>query len=406
MTGKKKQRPGSLVSAATVFLCVWAAEFGHGASTDIPALPDTASADAMLSARSLVRTGDRARLQRVMVRANQGDPVTIAVIGGSITAGAAATQPEKRYGNLVAQWWRLKFPPAKLRFVNAGIGATGSDYGALRAERDLLSKQPDFVVVEYAVNDRNTQAAAETLEGLVRQILKQPNQPAVMLLFTMNRAGDNAQEWHSKIGSHYGLPMVSFRDALWPEIQSGRRKWEDVEADQVHPNDRGHAYCAAFITAVLDEVLRTLPPPDRLPPVMTLPQPLLSDLFERVALHEADALRPAVNNGWAYDPKISAWKSEQPGSVIEFEVAGRVVFTMHYVVKGPMGKSRVIVDGKEVRELNAWFDQTWGGYRQLNEVARWRETGKHRVRFELLETKEPGNEFRILGIGTAGFQSQ
>jgi hypothetical protein len=147
MTGKKKQRPGSLVSAATVFLCVWAAEFGHGASTDIPALPDTASADAMLSARSLVRTGDRARMQRVMVRASQGDPVTVAVIGGSITAGAAATQQEKRFGNLVAQWWRLNFPRAKIRFVNAGIGATGSDYGALRAERDLLSKQPDFVVV-------------------------------------------------------------------------------------------------------------------------------------------------------------------------------------------------------------------------------------------------------------------
>ena len=52
------------------------------------------------------------------------------------------------------------------------------------------------------------------------------------------------------------------------------------------------------------------------------------------------------------------------------------------------------------------FDQTWGGYRQLNEVARWNEAGKHRVRFELLETKEPGNEFRILGIGTAGLQSQ
>lgn len=86
----------------------------------------------------------------------------------------------------------------------------------------------------------------------------------------------------------------------------------------------------------------------------------------------------------------------------EFEVMGRVVFTMHYVVKGPMGKTRVIVDGKEVRELNAWFDQTWGGYRQLNEVARWKESGKHRVRFELLETKEPGNEFQILGIGTAG----
>ena len=136
------------------------------------------------------------------------------------------------------------FPQAQVTFVNAGIGATGCNFGALRAQRDLLSKRPDFVVVEYACNDANTQAAAETLEGLLRQILKQPNQPAVIMLFMMARGGRNAQEWHSKVGRHYGLPMVSFRDAFWPEIEAGRMKWEDVIADQVHPNDRGHACCA------------------------------------------------------------------------------------------------------------------------------------------------------------------
>lgn len=78
---------------------------------------------------------------------------------------------------------------------------------------------------------------------------------------------------------------------------------------------------------------------------------------------------------------------------------------MHYVVKGPMGKARVSLDGREVRELNGWFDQNWGGYRQTNEVARLAAPGKHRVRFELLDAKSPlstGHEFRILGLGTAG----
>ncbi|MGV3757553.1 MAG: SGNH/GDSL hydrolase family protein [Verrucomicrobiota bacterium] len=207
-------------------------------------------------ARSLVSAGDTARLQRVLTTAREGKPIVVGVIGGSITQGAKATKAELRYGNLVAQWWRTNFPNCKVEFVNAGIGATGSNYGALRAGRDLLAKNPDFIVVEYAVNDVNTKEMAETLEGLIRQILKAPNQPAVVMLFTMNKSGNNAQEWHSKVGAHYGIPMVSFRDALWPEIQAGKLKWEDVEADEVHPNDRGHAYAAEFVTRFIDSVAK------------------------------------------------------------------------------------------------------------------------------------------------------
>jgi len=44
------------------------------------------------------------------------------------------------------------------------------------------------------VNDPNTQTAAETLEGLVRQILEATNKPAVQLMFMMNEEGGNAQE--------------------------------------------------------------------------------------------------------------------------------------------------------------------------------------------------------------------
>jgi lysophospholipase L1-like esterase len=287
--------------------------------------------------RSLVSAGDPARLEHVLAKARRGEAVTVGVIGGSITAGAGASLPERRYGDRVAAWCRQIIPKATVRFVNAGIGATGSDYGALRAKRDLLSHHPDFVVVEYAVNDPNTQAAAETLEGLVRQVLHETNKPAVLLLFTMNQEGGNAQEWQAKVGRHYGLPMVSFRDALWPEIKEGRMKWSDIEADVVHPNDRSHDYCARFVARLLDRLLADLPADDRLPrpggagipagagdllpQVKPLPKPLLSDAFEHVALFEADALKPLTNHGWSCDagqPGDKYWKAGQPESVIEY----------------------------------------------------------------------------------------
>jgi lysophospholipase L1-like esterase len=364
-------------------------------------LPD----ETVLCGRALVSQGDPGRLQRLLARARRGENIVVGVIGGSITQGAVTSTAEKRYGNLVAAWWREKFPRITVTFVNAGIGATGSDYGALRVQRDLLARKPDFVIVEYAVNDSNTQVSAETLEGLLRQILNQPNQPAVGLLFMMNRAGGSAQEWFVKVGNHYALPMISYRDPLWAEIQAGRMTWRDISPDEVHPNDRGHSYAARFVTSFLDQAWKTLPADDALAAVPLVPAPRFSDLFEQVALVEAEALKPLTNSGWSFDATNHCWKSDQPGSTVEFEIEGQVVFTMHYVVRGPMGRARVSVDGTTASELEAWFDQTWGGYRQTRQVARAAAGGKRRVRFELLPEKSSGStghEFRILGLGAAG----
>lgn len=388
----------------TLLIWAWVAGLGFVCQSVAAGLDESVTIQ-----RSLVSPGDSTRIQQALAKARRGEAVTVAVIGGSITQGAKATKPENRYGNLLAAWWQKAFPNTKVKFVNAGIGATGSNYGALRAHRDLLVHEPDFVVVEYAVNDGNVQAAAETLEGLVRQILNLKNRPAIVLLFMMHQGGGNAQEWHAKVGAHYGLPMLSFRDALWPEIKAGTLKWEDVEADEVHPNDRGHEYNARLVTTLLDEVLKKLPSDNELAGSKPVPAPLFSDLFERTSLFEAEGLQPAVTHGWSYDAKLKAWTSDKPGSTIEFELEGQLLFTMHYVVRGPMGKAWVTVDGVAAKELNGWFDQTWGGYRQSNEILRQAQSGKHRVKFELLPDKSPGStgtSFRILGLGAASLMAK
>jgi lysophospholipase L1-like esterase len=361
--------------------------------------------------QALASTGDLSRVWQVMAKAQRGEKVTVAVIGGSITQGAKATKPELRYGNLVADWWRKAFTNAQIEFVNAGVGATGSNFAALRAQRDLLSHAPDFVVVEFGVNDGNTQAFAETLEGLLRQILKQPNQPAVVQLFMMHQGGGNAQEWHSKVGAHYSLPIVSFRDALWPEIKAGRLAWDAVMADEVHPNDPGHACASAFVTHLLDVARASrpclstgeTPVPDPAP----LPAPLLSDLYERTSLFEAPDLKPLSNSGWTLDTTWKNWVSDKPGSVIEFEINGTAIFSMHFVIKRAMGKAKLQIDGGTPVVYDGWFNQTWGGYRSTNLLAKDLKPGKHIVRIELLEEKNPGSdghEFKLFGLGAAGVQ--
>ena len=168
-------------------------------------------------------------------------------------------------------------------------------------------------------------------------------------------------------------------------------------------------YAARFITERLAAICQELPPDDRLPPIAAPPQPLLSDLFEHVVLWEADALKPAKNDGWIFDAKGRCWKSDLPGSRIEFEIEGRILLVMDWHVRGAMGKAKVQVDDRPGEVRDAWFDQTWGGYRQTIELARDLSPGRHRVIFEILPERNPestGHEYRILGLGAAGLDSQ
>ena len=170
--------------------------------------------------RAVLLEGDRTGLARVLSRADAGEPLTIAAIGGSITAGSGASTPERSY------WWRFGrltegFPERGLGFVNAGIGATNSVFGALRAEDDLLYKEPDLVVIEFAVNDGDSTVFREAYEGLIRKILSLAWRPSVVLLFLVDEHGNTNQPWQKEIGTHYGLPMVSYADGVRPLLGTG-----------------------------------------------------------------------------------------------------------------------------------------------------------------------------------------
>jgi GDSL-like Lipase/Acylhydrolase family len=358
--------------------------------------------------RAVVSMGDTARLQHALAKARRGEKVVVSVIGGSITEGASADSVEARWGNRVAQWWRDTFPDAEIVFVNAGIGATGSDIGTFRAKAHLLSHNPDFVAAEFAVNDRGSAIAGETLEGLTRQILRQPNRPAVMLLFTMDVNGNNTQAQHEPVGRHYRLPMVSFRDGVWPDIVSGNLKWDDIEADTVHPNTRGHGMCADFVIAVLEKVLADLPNDDALPEPAAVPKPLMTDAFERVAMFNRDSLTPVRYEGW--QPHKGGrmgpgWVADAPGSIIEFDVEGTVVALAFHRIKGDMGIAEAQVDDLPPVKMNAWFDADWGGYTPFELVAKNLKPGTHRLRVKLLDEKSEasnGHGFQIHAVFVGG----
>ena len=271
------------------------------------------------------------------------------------------------------------------------------------------------VVVEYAVNDRNRKMIAETMEGLVRQILSSGKKPAVMLLFMMDSKGLNTQTQHAVIGKHYDLPMISFRDALWPAVQAGTIKWDEIEHDTVHPNDKGHEYVAKFITSYLASVLKETNVDGKLPAIKTkLPKPKTTDMFEKTQFLTSQTGSASNNSGWSSDVKGciyggffgNGWFSNRPGSVLEFEVQGTAFGVVYHHVKGDTGMIEITVDDGEPVKIDSYFASDWGGgFPKWQLVAKDLGAGLHRVSIKLLEEKNKksgGNNFRFMALTAAG----
>jgi len=360
---------------------------------------------------SLASEGDLTRLFQAFNKAQKGGKMVIGAIGGSITRASTKMPIEKRYANLVLNWWQKNFPKTQFELVNAGIGATGSDYGAMRVQHDLLSAKPDFVIVEFATNDLDTPEYAESYEGLIRQILNEPQKPAVALLFMTRKDGSNVQDAEIKIGEHYHLPMISYRNAIWREMQAGKLRWEQICADEVHPNEYGHAIAGNLVNQFLNHALKENNNNQHLL-IPAITESLYSDRFEFTKLFDGESLVPSQNSGWIYDGSgkdSKGWKSSTPGSTIEFEISGTNLYLSFWKVNGPMGKARITIDGQHPVVFDSWFDQTWGGYRNMEPIARNLNQGKHLVKIELLpekNEKSTGNEFRVLCIGSTGITPQ
>jgi lysophospholipase L1-like esterase len=373
-----------------------------GAGVGALASLSTRSAETVLSdpiARSQLATGDPWRLRRFFAKARRGESLTLGVIGGSITCGAIASSPDRSYVASVLAWWRARFPQSETRLVNAGLSGTGSLLGAFRVQRDLLQAEPDVVIVEFAVNDAWVDGAA--YEGLLRQILARPNAPAVVLLFMMFESGGGDQEMQSKVGAHYNLPMVSVRDALWPDIAAGHVRWHDYFVDNVHPNDAGHAFAARCVTALL-EASGTAETPRGRDPLDPLPAPLHSDAFQFIEWRDDAALTPARNDGWTSvrdDNGKSVWAATSASGRIAFDWSGTGIVAQLARPPDDQGRVRFWID--DVPSLT--LDASAVIKRNIVVVAEGLARGQHRIAIERLDPPTgAGGENVRFGLAALG----
>lgn len=380
--------------------------------------------------RSLMSMGDTAGTRRAIDRARNGEQVTVAYIGGSITQGAGATPINTEcYAYQSYRSFAKRFGRGdNVRLIKAGVGGTPSELGMIRFERDVLRdgrETPDIVIVEFAVNDEGDETEGNCYESLVRKILMLPNRPAVILLFSVFADDWNLQDRLKVVGERYRLPMVSVLNAVTPQFRLKPGKGRVLSKNQFfydmfHPTNAGHTIMADCLTFFFERAAEDAGSGRELLQE-GLPEPVIGADFERVRLldrkempagaevscgnfrmtdsnlqavemDEELSLTPEFPHNWMYDGARE--KGDEPFVLKLFCKALVLVFKDSGEVQA--GKADVFVDGE--KKLTA--DPHINGWIHCNPVIliQEEEVKRHEIQIRMAPGEEE-KEFTILGFG-------
>mgnify|MGYP000399975979 FL=1 len=361
------------------------------------------------------------RLKNLMKRAANGESLVIGFLGGSITQGSLSSTPKTCYAYLVYEWWKKSFPNAAFSFVNGGIGGTTSHYGGARAWKDVLCYRPDIVTVDFSVNDDANEFFEETYEGTLRRLLAAPSSPAVVVLNNVfYDTGKNAQDYHNRIADHYGIPHVSIKDTVYPDVESGKIVRADITPDNLHPNDKGHRLVADEICKLLDSIKAEVEEETiageniegkstKTEASVLLPAPLTENAYEHSRLIQIQD-NEAILDGFLVDPIEkkgmldifkNGWTAAHTNDKISFEIECSCLAVQYRKsVKQPVPKDKAVIDGDEAHAviLDGNFTEDWGDCLYLEPLLHHAEKKVHRIEITITDAKDIVRPFYLVSL--------
>lgn len=361
------------------------------------------------------------RLKNLMKRAAKGESLVIGFLGGSITQGSLSSTPKTCYAYLVYEWWKKSFPNAAFSFVNGGIGGTTSHYGGARAWKDVLCYRPDIVTVDFSVNDDANEFFEETYEGTLRRLLAAPSAPAVVVLNNVfYDTGKNAQDYHNRIADHYGIPHVSIKDTVYPDVESGKIVRADITPDNLHPNDKGHRLVADEICKLLDSIKAEMEEETiageniegkstKTEASVLLPAPLTENAYEHSRLIQIQD-NEAILDGFLVDPIEkkgmldifkNGWTAAHTNDKISFEIECSCLAVQYRKsVQQPVPKAKAVIDGDEAHAviLDGNFTEDWGDCLYLEPLLHHAEKKVHRIEITVTDAKDIVRPFYLVAL--------
>ena len=335
-------------------------------------------------------------LSGFFAKVKAGQPVVVMGIGGSVTEGHS-------WAAMSAEWLRKQYPGNQIHYVDAAYGGTPPWQTVFRMRRDVLPHHPDLVFIEYAVNsymDNERNWLAE--DGLVQQLLRQPQRPDIVFVYVGNDKGDRDLQKVQPVARHYGLIEVDVRAHLQQKIDAGEVKWTDIAGDAIHPNQRGHAIYAEAVAAMLQaEAAAAAPPP------APIPGPFFGDEFTTatllpIAAAQASAdWKPVVPPEWTGKYFDEMLQTDKPGATMTI-TANTTTLGLYLIQSTDAGQIAWSVDGGSEQTLDLWAPWLGKGglYVRNFLLAMGLPRGTHMLQVKVLprSAQAEGNLVRIGGF--------
>ncbi len=336
-----------------------------------------------------------------------GQPVKIAYFGGGI-------HPADGWRAQVLDALRDRHPGVEISELDASICdcVRGSGFSVFRFEHDVLRREPDLVLVDFASADHRTDVPSiwRAIEGVVRQAGGADPTLDLIFLYAFRSGFEPAYaedlcpstvSAYEKLADHYGIPSINMGYHIAKMAREGdlvikppAEEGEDLPGkvvfsnEGVRPTAGANEVYASAIAAALAEISKAgeVGPHE-------LGEPFGQDNLERAKLHP---IMPAMLEGaWrrispddVHGRNFSRhfdelWFTDTPGATLTFKFRGTHAGVFNLM--GPDGgRVKVTVDGQDAgtrQQVDRWC---WYHRLARMPLATGLDDGEHTITVELL----------------------
>lgn len=232
---------------------------------------------------------DEKSLPRTTQKLRAGEPVSIVLIGDSIstgcnTSGWGETTPwQPPFQDLLLEHLEAKYA-SKITFTNDAVGGTSTPWGLTRIT-DIVESHPDLVIVAFGMNDASGIPATEyqaNTKAIIAKIRGQLAHAEFILVASM-LANPNWTTLNHQVFPQYRdalaelvEPGVALADmtSIWTEFHKRKQDWDLTGNGVNHPNDFGHRVYAQVLSTLLVSAVAPKAP------ATTLSEPLVMPLWD------------------------------------------------------------------------------------------------------------------------------